>query len=184
MKDQKSICALMLFAIVMLTMGIADAQTTAVGPYYANPAWDQKLDCTTPSNCPRFIVLANWNSAAVLDRETGLVWQRTPDDDFQWFVAHTRCRSTPTGGRHGWRLPTIQELMSLRDPAATVAPFLPPGHPFNVQAVDYWSANTSVVNASNAWFLRLGDAGVPLVEAKNLSKFVWCVRGGSGVDPQ
>src|SRR5262245_31179385 len=48
------------------------AQTTAPGPYYATPSWDQQLPVGQ-----RFIVLSNWNNFAVLDRETGLVWQRT-----------------------------------------------------------------------------------------------------------
>jgi hypothetical protein len=49
--------------------------------YYANPSWDQQLACTSTSNCPRFVVLSNWidanfpsGGAAVVDRETGLVW--------------------------------------------------------------------------------------------------------------
>ena len=50
-----------------------NAQTVGAGPYYATPSWDQTL----PSNT-RFIVLSNMNSAAVLDRETGLVWERAP----------------------------------------------------------------------------------------------------------
>ena len=45
----------------------------AVGPYYALPAWDQKKGAAN-----RFVVLTNWNSAAVLDKETGLVWEKTP----------------------------------------------------------------------------------------------------------
>jgi len=32
-----------------------------------------ELQCNTVSTCPRFVVLANWDSEAVLDRETGLV---------------------------------------------------------------------------------------------------------------
>jgi len=43
------------------------AQSSQNGPYYANPSWDRQLPDTT-----RFIVLLNWNSAAVLDRVT--VW--------------------------------------------------------------------------------------------------------------
>src|SRR5213592_884355 len=46
-------------------------QTT--GPYYATPSWDQKL-----VYFQRFICLTDWNNEAVLDRETGLVWQRAP----------------------------------------------------------------------------------------------------------
>ena len=57
-------------AMLAVAVGSADAQTTAVGPYYATPSWDQKLPCSSASNCPRFIVLSNWNSEAVLDRET------------------------------------------------------------------------------------------------------------------
>lgn len=45
----------------------------APGPYYATPSWDQQLPAAS-----RFIVLSNWNAEAVLDRETGMVWQRQP----------------------------------------------------------------------------------------------------------
>ena len=65
---------------LVLASGPAQAQTTANGPYYATPSWDQKLQCDTLTTCPRFIVLSNWNSEAVLDRETGLVWERSPGD--------------------------------------------------------------------------------------------------------
>ena len=39
------------------------------GPYYAEPAWDRKM------GAGRFLILTNWNSEAVLDKETGLVWE-------------------------------------------------------------------------------------------------------------
>src|SRR5713101_6294178 len=59
--------------LVVLTVGLivnqAPAQTTANGPYYATPSWDQTLACTTLATCPRFIVLSNFNNQAVLDRE-------------------------------------------------------------------------------------------------------------------
>ena len=83
----------------------AQTATSSAGPYYASPSWDQKL-----ASAARFIVLTNWSSQAVLDRETGLVWQSalTPWDTFggasQW------CLTSTAGGRAGWRLPTIQEL--------------------------------------------------------------------------
>jgi hypothetical protein len=91
------------------------AQTSAAGPYYATPSWDQKLQCDTQATCPRFIVLTNWDSNAVLDRETGLVWQRSPvQGTANWNNAHFQCNYvTTTGNRMGWRLPTIQELTSL-----------------------------------------------------------------------
>ena len=67
------------FVATMMVLGAGPAQAvTSAGPYYAEPSWDQKLQCDTQATCPRFIVLSNWNSEAVLDRETGLVWEQSP----------------------------------------------------------------------------------------------------------
>jgi hypothetical protein len=168
-----------------LGASFAQAQTTANGPYYAVPSWNQKLACDSIANCPRFIVLSNWDNAAVLDRETGLVWQRVPSTNAtQWAQGHTFCRASPTGGRFGWRLPRIEELFTLKEPGATAPPFLPAGHPFTVQLADYWSANTNDSNTLNAWFIRLSVEAAPLQENKGLTKLHWCVRGGQSTDPQ
>jgi Protein of unknown function (DUF1566) len=122
----------------------AHAQTVGNGPYYATPSWDQTLPANT-----RFIVLSNFNNEAVLDRETGLVWQRTPSNtETTWGIAvNVECRfSAATGGRMGWRLPSLVELQSLVDPKQS-NPSLPAGHPFlGVKTVgDYWSSTTSTV---------------------------------------
>jgi hypothetical protein len=71
----KLFCTLTLIALALVGFAAnpAGAATTAAGPYYANPSWDQTLPSST-----RFIVLSNMNSAAVLDRETGLVWEQSP----------------------------------------------------------------------------------------------------------
>ena len=175
-------------AMVLVTPGLAQAQTTSNGPYYATPAWDQKLDCTTMATCPRFIVLLNWSSAAVLDRETGLVWEQSPSaSTFTWDIAQIHCNSLNAGNRGGWRLPTIQELRSLvdGDPANTSSPRLPPGHPFssNVQSSGYWSATSSASDAGLVWgvFFVFGNV---FTSSKSFTDFAWCVRGGHGVDPQ
>ena len=107
-----------LLVLTSLALGgiSAHAQTTAVGPYYATPSWDQKLACSDASSCPRFVVLSNWNSDAVLDRETGLVWEKSPDSAVSaWPDAMRRCNGISTGNRKGWRLPTVQDLASLVD---------------------------------------------------------------------
>src|ERR1700693_4937877 len=90
---------------------------TAAGPYYANPSWDQTLPSDT-----RFIVLSNMGSNAVLDRETGLVWEKSPTintsgegDGFSWAEARNHCIDSNLGNRKGWRVPTLQELASLVD---------------------------------------------------------------------
>jgi hypothetical protein len=179
----------------------AAAQTTAQGFYYPPSAWDLQLQCNTHASCPRFVVLSNWidashplGGAAVLDRETGLVWEQSPSTStFPWSSTTTttaarHCNILNVGHRKGWRLPTIQELASLvdGDPANTSSPRLPPGHPFssNVQSSFYWSATTNASNTSDAWFVFFGFGSVQENAGKVSSFLVWCVRGGHGVDPQ
>ena len=177
---------LIVLGVVAFGIDAATAQTTANGPYYATPSWDQKLQCDTLATCPRFIVLANWNSAAVLDRETGLVWEKVPSKDGQdWRFASSHCVFLDLGGRQGWRLPTIQELLSLVDRTQSNLG-LPPGHPFTVQSDFYWSATTAIFLDSEAWFLGLqnGTMGPSPKSSSPFDPGPWCVRGGQVVDPQ
>ena len=163
----------------------ADAQTVSPGPYYAIPSWDQTLSASM-----RFIVLSNFGSAAVLDRETGLVWEQSPAVQVTaWQDAVDHCITLDVGGRRGWRLPTIQELASLL--SSSGAP-LPAGHPFNLFAAYFWSATTAINDPNNAWISNLSSD--PFINDKLLKtakEFVsldaililpWCVRGGQGVN--
>jgi Protein of unknown function (DUF1566) len=185
--------------IVLLTIAFAasraQAQTIAPGPYYPPPSWDQTLPSST-----RFIILSNFGFAvqAVLDRETGLVWEQSPSTStsFPWSptvgfsttttTAATHCNQLTVGNRKGWRLPTIQELASLVDPSVdSPGPTLPAGHPFsNVQSSFYWSATTLAVDTENAWGVFFNDGVVAARDKITFGVFVWCVRGGQGVDPQ
>ena len=106
---------LIVLVLVAFSTSPAEAQTTAPGPYYATPSWDQQLPAST-----RFIVLSNWGGAAVLDRETGLVWEKNPlhpqppDTGMRsWLDAQDHCNNLTVGNRKGWRLPTLQELASV-----------------------------------------------------------------------
>ena len=187
----KLLCTLALVVLVMVAFATspAEAQTTAPGPYYATPSWDQTLACTTLATCPRFIVLSNMSSAAVLDRETGLAWERSPYTNITtWMTAQMYCNNLTVGNRKGWRLPTLQELASLvdGDPANISSPRLPPGHPFsNVQSSTYWSATTDHGADNLAWVVNFSNGDVDNHGAKVLvTHRVWCVRGGQGVDPQ
>lgn len=155
----------------------------AAGPF---PAWDNQI------NSPgRFKVLDEFDGRAVFDKETGLVWQRSPSKSaFDWFEAHALCNNAVViGNRLGWRLPTIQELASVVDPTE-VGPSLPPGHPFlNVQSPDpqapsvYWSATTNAADPGLAWGVFFHFGGLTRTP-KAGEHFVWCVRGGQGVDAQ
>ena len=174
------------------------AQTISNGPYYAQPSWDQSLP---PAS--RFIVLANFNNEAVLDRETGLVWERSPSTTL--FAgrpdplviggeqASNHCVLLRSGNRLGWRLPSVQELLSLVDPAQPSAPKLPAGHPFiNVQtgpfdSIGYWSATVDANPGENgiwAVYFGAGIAGTAGTSGGTIQFPVWCVRTGSGSETQ
>jgi hypothetical protein len=153
---------------------------SASGPYYVTPSWDQKLPSAS-----RFIILSDWDNAAILDKETGLVWQRSPSTiAVTWVQASNYCTNLVVSNRFAWHLPTIQELGSLVDRSVTSSPKLPSGHPFmNVRSSYYWSATTSASISSSAWVEEFTYGGGVPVDKLN-SSFVWCVRGGNGVDAQ
>jgi len=139
-------------------------------------AWDQKITKATK----RFKIVLG--GAAVLDKETGLVWEKSPDTAKRmWADAIYYAYSKNVGGRGGWRLPTVEELRTLVDPTRS-DPALPIGHPFiNVQSDYYWSSTTHVSNTSSAWDVNFyyGDVGS---YDKTNDNYVWCVRGGHGHD--
>src|SRR5215831_11984712 len=115
MRMQRFLLFGMFIVAFLISSTASRAQTVSAGPYYAMPSWDQTIACTTSSNCQRFVVLSNFNNEAVLDRETGLVWERTPDVStlYNWGNAPHGCIGKPIGGRVGWRLPTVSEMGSL-----------------------------------------------------------------------
>jgi hypothetical protein len=179
--------SLVVMGVVALGSAAVEAQTVATGPYYAVPSWDQKVPAST-----RFVVLSNFNLEAVLDRETGLVWQRAPDmtrrEEFQF--AALDCLSTPFSGRGGWRLPTVSELSSLMesDTGLQFSGHLPAGHPFAVTpafTTVFWTATAAAgvdLVFHSFWTLRLNVGGASY--AVQSGKFdstekalVWCVRG-------
>ena len=183
--------------VMVLSVGLVLANYGGgVTPAVAAPAdahaglpqnWDQKIPAAT-----RFVVLTDFANAAVRDNETGLVWEQSPlttlhpwDNSAGFLVsARTQCTSRTTGGRKGWRLPSVHELASLVDPANS-SPSLPTGHPFtNVQSADYGSATTDAGNPTGAWTVFFGGNGIVGGSNKANAVFVrvWCVRGGMHAD--
>jgi hypothetical protein len=138
------------------------------------PSWSAKL----PSSRRFTLVLGD---AAVLDNETGLVWQRVPVTNImQWAFAQGTCAVATTGGRWGWRRPTLAELQSLLDPTAT-PPRLPSNHPFNIAGTTllFWTQN-SLVGTTNFFAVAVDTGtlyGYP--DGATYQVRVWCVRGGT-----
>lgn len=123
-----------------------------------------------------------------MDKETGLVWERSPtvfnpvNPGILWSAARSQCTGRTTGNRKGWRLPSVHELASLVDPAHSFSA-LPPGHPFlTVSWVGYyWSASTDAGNPTVAWVVNFSFGTVDSTDKTSLNS-VWCARGGMNSD--
>jgi hypothetical protein len=176
--------AVTLFIIIIGTVLIVPCIVTAqelqpaalLGPRLkpldkVQPTWSQKLPAEK-----RFVLVLD--GEAVLDRETGLVWEKTPDTTKRnWDQAVVYCYNKEVGGRKGWRLPTIEELASLVD-TTQHTPALPSGHPFvNVQSDLYWSSTEYASVPDAAWAVFMFGGNV-ISYSMNSSLYVWVVRGG------
>jgi hypothetical protein len=160
----------------------ANAQDTGTAKGEELRSWSAKIKDARR----RFEVLNAFRSMAVLDRETQLVWQQSPDVAFRPLgISSAFCNALNVDDRLGWRMPTVQELATLVDPSVHPGPTLPPGHPFsNVQPDSvYWSSTTGVINPELQYVVsfQLGEVS----EASNVPSGpgglpVWCVRGGLG----
>jgi len=149
------------------------------------PTWDRILPAAE-----RFVLVMG--GEAVLDKETGLVWERQPSVELNlWDNTLFNCLGLETGGRKGWRLPTVEELSSLVDPTQS-SPALPTGHPFAVQVSEtdfqsstYFSATrmpeSIIMEGVGVWAVNFSVGGLNMVY-KTESFKSWCVRGGQGYD--
>ena len=135
-------------------------------------AWDKNLPTEK-----RFTVLASFANAAVLDKNTGLVWEQTPDDTIrEWDKAGYYCVNKKVGGTAGWRLPSVVELMSVLDPTLG-APFVSPKIFTGIRSPSgYWSATTIADEPTFAWVVDFGR-GLAVFSIKNRPSLAWCVRG-------
>ena len=161
------------------------------GAYYPLPSWNQTLPAT--KRLVLVMPIDGFGQQAVLDRETGLVWQKAPSEPraYDWQNARRWCRTENTGGRQGWRLPSVEELSSLLD---LTLPFsasgLPMGHPFDLREASpvFWSASVDDFDPSHAYgvtFVGEQPDAVPgaRVFPQNFKLRAWCVRGGQGNHP-
>jgi hypothetical protein len=149
------------------------------------PAWSQKLraDDGGPDGCNSSRFKCVLDDEAVLDKETGLVWERSPRTYAgQWYNAQWECHFHNTGGRSGWRAPTAQELESLIDYCANTDRYLSCGHPFTYSSqYGYWSTTTWFVYSDRAIYWSPYHYGGASAN-KNDEMCFWCVRGGFGIN--
>jgi len=128
----------------------------------------------------RFQVLSSFQNLAVLDQNTGLVWEQAPDaTTHNWFSAKSYCANKTVGGTAGWRLPSEVELKSVQDPSLP-APFVPAAVFTGVQSDNYWSAlpiDSFPVTDDSAVAWSVGfSVGGEFTNSKSIAGHVWCVH--------
>jgi hypothetical protein len=176
--------ALMLGGLLVTGYRSVEAQAGAQGVPGDLSGVNKNRDKALPA-AQRFVILPAFNSEAVLDKETGLIWERSPQTtSAKWIAARRTCIEKNVGGQKGWRLPSLEELTSLVDPSiAPPGPTLSPGHPFlTVRSTVYWSATRVDEDAKGSWAVHFGLGGGATFINWAHSVPSWCVRDGMDVN--
>jgi hypothetical protein len=115
---------------------------------------------------------------AVVDRVTGLMWQRNLDGkSYRWSEAAAYCGCLGLGGVDDWRLPTRIELVSIVDftqanPAIDKNAF--PSTPGDY----FWTSSAVAGGSPTAWYVYFFDGNTHNMDVTKANR-VRCVRGGS-----
>jgi hypothetical protein len=141
--------------------------------------------------------------SGIRDMDTSLIWERGPDlqTTSSWQAAQAACTNKTVGRRVGWRLPTVEELLSILErrvwaPDAS-SPVISIFRPFDdyffsfstsigARLFDqFWTATPDPQNPQQVLGIDLASAAVrsyPKSQAQTLR--AWCVLGMPGRSPQ
>ena len=126
---------------------------------------------------------AYWDNGdgTVTDLETRLMWQQGTDpSEMNWDGAKSYCGGMSLAGYKDWRLPTLDELMTLVDytqtPLVINQKYFPMYFP-NLAASWYWSSNTIERYGNLAWLVEF-YYGYDKSGSKYNGFYVRAVRGG------
>lgn len=128
---------------------------------------------TSPSNANYTI-----GPLTVIDKITGLVWQKTDDDTGRdWNAAWIYCHGLTLDSKTDWRLPSVRELTSIVD-YSTDNPNINSSAFPGTNSSWYWSATTYATDISSgyAWSVNFYDGGVYNFHDKSNPSYVRCVR--------
>lgn len=108
----------------------------------------------------------------ITDSETGLIWQKTYDEtEKKWSDALAYCENLTYAGYSDWRMPNINELLSLvnyeeYDPASDFS---------DMPSKEFWSSSTYVNNTASIWLVNFSDGSTD-DRNKIVNLYVRCVR--------
>ena len=163
---RRSFVRLVLLALILL----ADAPWAA-----PVPTWERKI-----TGSGRFKVPSQFDGEAVFDKETGLLWQKTAAAAGTWRNALRFCALRNTGNRMGWRMPALEELLTIVD-QTRATPAIPDGAPFEgLVGSSFWTANEEEGDPTLAVTVNLDVFSLGAASKTGAARKVLCVRGGRG----
>ena len=129
-------------------------------------------------------------NGTVTDSATGLVWQKcsagqgtTLGDcgtgSISWYTlsdALMFCEGLILGGRSDWRLPNINELMSIIDYTKDNPSIDSSIFPNTIATMTWWSSTTQAHNTSRMWIIQFNIGNLTFSSKEGQNK-VRCVTG-------
>ena len=114
-------------------------------------------------------------SDVVVDSETGLVWQDSSHIAAKsWSEAKSYCSYLSLVGYDDWRLPNIDELLSITDTTRSNPAIKSIFH--HTKGSFYWSSSVYKGDSSRAWYVYF-YYGYDFYGNKSSKYYVRCVRG-------
>jgi hypothetical protein len=144
--------------------------------YHAASTYAYNVRCV---RCNNAIMVNRYNATndTITDNLTGLEWEKNVSGIYVWADVLTYCSNQNTGGKSGWRVPTIKELSTLAnhqivgglamDPVFSGAP-----------AVFYWSSTYVSGSIGGYWRVAFYD-GHTGHGSQNETNMIRCVCDSS-----
>ncbi|RUM62393.1 MAG: hypothetical protein DSZ03_06910 [Sulfurimonas sp.] len=115
------------------------------------------------------------DSQTVYDDQTDLTWEDGVNHLRAWGDAIDYCESLNIVGTGDWRLPSVNELLSIVDYNGA-ASAVNPAFNFLINQ-PHWSATTDATDSTYAWYVNFSD-GYSRSFPKAVRRYVRCVRKG------
>ena len=142
--------------------------------------WLKRLNA---NNRTRFVAKTIDGDVVVFDRATGLCWAADGDeagcnngDTITWANAIAYANGLDFAGFTDWRVPNINELLSILD-FSTISPTITEPPFINTVSAEYWSSTT--YSGLTTWgYYVIFDNGGCAIKPKTDTYQLRCVRGG------
>lgn len=144
------------------------------------------------SQSTRAGLFVDGGDGVVIDNSAGLGWQKNDDGKRRtWSASKAYCRALSLGGHSDWRLPTLQELLSLWKRAGSSnevkREFFPTmkssDEVYDGVFAPYWSSTAGGggipnVSSDTAAFVSFKDGSAHVGTKEFFSFYIRCVRSG------